>query len=63
MTPGFALIWLTAVIAGGIIGHRKGRLPMGIVWSLILSWLGVVIIALMPKTEERRILEAQQPSR
>ena len=54
MSPAFALAWLIFATIGGIIGHHKGRLAMGIVWSLILGPLGILVIALMPKTQARQ---------
>lgn len=62
-TPGVTLIWAAFIVIGGIIGHRKGRTPMGIIWSLILGPLGVLIIAVMPKTQERQTEEARQRAR
>lgn len=43
------LIGWTAI--GGIIGRSKGRTVQGVLLGLLLSFLGVIIIALLPPTE------------
>lgn len=51
MTPFQALIilWeLTALIAGAIIGNRKGRPMLGWGLAILLGWIGVIIIAVLP---------------
>jgi hypothetical protein len=62
-SPAITFSWLIFVIAGVLIGLRKGRLAMGIVWSLLIGPVGLVIVALMPKTDERQIAEARQRAR
>ena len=62
-SPAITFIWLAFIVIGAIIGHRKGRLAMGIVWSLLLGPIGVIIVAVMPKTEDQQIKEAQQRAR
>lgn len=42
------LIWVIAVVAGVLIGQSKGRVGLALVLTLLLSWLGVVIVALLP---------------
>lgn len=48
-----ALIVAPAVI-GYRLGLRRGHEVMGLVLGLILSWLGVLIVALLPKTQTAR---------
>lgn len=46
------VIWLSAVVVGAIVGSNKGKTGTGIVLSLLLSWIGVIIVAvLQPSTE------------
>jgi threonine/homoserine/homoserine lactone efflux protein len=70
MTPLAVLILIVApVIAGVFVGRRKGYLVSGIIGGLLLSWLGVLIVALWrpPKAEtvrrERARLEAEGEAR
>lgn len=42
------LIWIIAVVVGVLIGQSKGRIGLALVLTLLLSWLGVVIVALLP---------------
>ena len=62
-SPVITLAWLTFIAVGAIIGHSKGRTTMGVVWSLILGPIGVLIVALLPKTEDRQVEEARQRAR
>lgn len=54
------LLSLAAIAADAAIGHRKGHLGAGIVLTVFLGWLGLLILAFLPKTEERMIFEARQ---
>lgn len=46
--------WVLAVVVGVNIGKSKGRQSEGLVLSLLLGWIGVVIIAVMGESDERR---------
>jgi hypothetical protein len=48
----FIVIWFSAVIVGAIIGSGKGKTGTGVVLTLLLSWIGVIIIAVMSPSEE-----------
>jgi uncharacterized protein (DUF983 family) len=50
-----ALIWIPAVIVGGIIGSRKGKGGLGFVLGLLLSWLGVIIIAVVQPNHDKLV--------
>jgi len=50
---------LTALI-GVAIGNRKGRALQGLLLGLLLSVIGIVIIAFLPPTEEMKIRRAQE---
>ena len=50
---------LTALI-GVAIGNRKGRAVQGFLLGLLLSVIGIVIIAFLPPTEEMKIRRAQE---
>jgi len=62
------VIWLSAVLVGAIIGSNKGKTGTGIVLTLLLSWIGVIIVAVLQpspefveqkkKSEERELLQS-----
>jgi len=54
-----ALFIITALI-GLAIGNRKGRAVQGFLLGLLLSVIGIVIIAFLPPTEEMKIRRAQE---
>ncbi len=60
MSETLILIWVAGVIVGALVGGSKGRAWTGAALGLVLGWLGVVIVALMPKTAERQIAEERQ---
>jgi len=51
--------FVTALI-GLAMGNRKGRLVQGLLLGLLLSVIGIVIIAFLPPTEEMKIRRAQE---
>jgi hypothetical protein len=53
---------LTGLIGLGI-GNRKGRVLLGLLLGLLLSVIGVLIIAFVPATEEMKIRRAQEKMR
>ncbi len=57
-----ALFVVTALIGLGI-GNRKGRAVQGFLLGLVLSVIGIVIIAFLPPTEEMKIRRAQEKLR
>ena len=46
-------------IAGWGIGNRKGHPIWGLALGLFLSFIGIIIIVLVPTTEEKRIRNAE----
>jgi hypothetical protein len=63
-TLGGIVIWseIFSVIAGTMVGKRKGTPVGGFVLGLVLSWVGVIIVACVrPSREElvRREVERQ----
>jgi hypothetical protein len=57
-----ALFVVTALIGLGI-GNRKGRALQGFLLGLLLSVIGIFIIAFLPPTEEMKIRRAQEKMR
>jgi hypothetical protein len=57
-----ALFIVTALIGLGI-GNRKGRAVQGFLLGLLLSVIGILIIAFLPPTEEMKIRRAQEKMR
>jgi hypothetical protein len=43
------IIWLLPIYISQQIGQSKNR--VGWPWGLLLGWLGVIVIALLPKRE------------
>jgi hypothetical protein len=46
------IVWLLPIYIAHQIGQSKHR-PYGWAWGFILGWLGVIVIALLPRREER----------
>jgi hypothetical protein len=57
-----ALFIVTALIGLGI-GNRKGRAIQGLLLGLLLSVIGIVIIAFLPPTEEMKVRRAEEKAR
>lgn len=57
-----ALFVVTALI-GLAIGNRKRRAVQGLLLGLLLSVIGIFIIAFLPPTEEMKIRRAQEKMR
>ena len=57
-----SLCLLTALV-GLAIGNRKGRTLQGFLLGLLLSVIGIFIIAFLPPTEEMKIRKAQEKKR
>ena len=53
---------LTGLIGLGI-GNRKGRVLQGFLLGLLLSVIGILVIAFLPATEEMKIRRAQEKMR
>jgi len=49
------IIWVISIIVGALIGEYKNRRVEGIVYSFLFSWIGVLIIALLKKKENKDI--------
>jgi len=49
----FLFLWVISVVIGTIIGESKGRAGAGFGLSFVLGLLGVIIIAVLPPTEEK----------
>jgi hypothetical protein len=62
------VFWIAPVVAAYAIGNRKGR-TYGWVWGLLLGWIGVVIVAVLPRKsvaswhEEEPALPRDEPRR
>lgn len=54
------VIWALAVVVATIVGGRKGRRGAGFALGLFLSWIGVVIIAVMPPTHDMLVLREEE---
>jgi hypothetical protein len=61
MAVAIIVIWvIAALIVATIIGNNKGRAGLGFVLGLLLGWIGVIVIACVPPTQEARIRRAQR---
>jgi hypothetical protein len=47
------IVWIVCALIGGVIGDTKGRVAAGVALGFVLGLLGVLIIALMPPTQEK----------
>ena len=57
MTAAFVVIWLICAVIGWAIGSSKGRAGAGLVLGLLLGIIGVIIIAVMQPTTEKKAEE------
>jgi hypothetical protein len=55
-----AVIWAAAVLVGAMVGSHKGFLWGGIALAFVFSWIGVIIAACIPATQEKKVERAQQ---
>ena len=61
MTALIIISWILAVIVAARIGSRlKGRPNLGIILGLLLSWIGVIIIAVVPPTHDMLVLREEK---
>jgi hypothetical protein len=64
MTPWQTLIfptfWGAAIVAGYYLGKHKGRIATGIVLTVLLGFLGLLILAVMPRTDAAKIAAAER---
>ncbi len=48
------VLWIIFAVIATMIGSSKGRGGMGFILGLLLGLIGVIIIAVMPPTEEKQ---------
>lgn len=51
------LVWLVSAVLGAVIGASKGRGGLGFALGALLGVVGLVIIAVVAKTPEKRAAE------
>jgi hypothetical protein len=53
--------WIVAAIVAARIGSRiKGRPTLGLILGLLLSWIGVIIIAVWPPSHDMLVLREEE---
>jgi len=60
---GLVALFIVTALIGLAIGNRKGRAFQGLLLGLLLSVIGILIIAFLPATEEMKIRRAQEKRR
>jgi hypothetical protein len=60
---GLVALFIVTALIGLAIGNRKGRAVQGFLLGLLLSVIGILIIAFLPATEEMKIRRAQEKRR
>jgi len=60
---GLVALFIVTALIGLAIGSRKGRTVQGFLLGLLLSVIGILIIAFLPPTEEMKIRRAQEKMR
>lgn len=56
----FLIFWGAVVVAGYYLGKYKGRIATGIVPTVLLGLPGLLILAVMPRTDAAKIAAAQR---
>lgn len=46
------LLWLASVVVGTVMGIRRGRLWMGLIASVVLGWVGVVLMLFVGRSPQ-----------
>ncbi|MBO0813566.1 MAG: DUF2510 domain-containing protein [Actinobacteria bacterium] len=54
------IIWVLAISAAYLIGERKDRLGEAVALGILLSWLGVLIIAVMQPSRAEKVRREQE---
>jgi hypothetical protein len=54
------LIWIGCAFWAGKIGRRKGYPALGYVLGGLLSFVGVLIIAIVPRAKQVKVQQAEQ---
>jgi len=52
-------VWVAPTIVGYIIGKKKGKAGVGLILGLFLSWIGVIIIAVLEDDVKRDQMHAE----
>ena len=60
---GLIALFIATALIGLAIGNRKGRAGQGLLLGLLLSVIGILIIAFLPATEEMKMRRAQEKLR
>jgi hypothetical protein len=56
----FLIVWVPVVVAGYYLGKYKGHRAAGIILTAVLWLLGLLIVALIPRTDAAKIAAAQR---
>jgi hypothetical protein len=57
----FIIVWcVAATIVGAFVGDYKGRTWTGVLLGFFLGWIGVIITACLPPTQEKRVQRMQR---
>jgi hypothetical protein len=56
----FVISAIASTIVGTLIGQAKGYTSTGVVLGLILGWIGVIILACMSPSDEKRVERMQR---
>lgn len=46
--------WAIAVICGALLGNSKGQLASGIIWTVLFSFLGLLVILCLPDRKKQK---------
>jgi ABC-type Na+ efflux pump permease subunit len=61
MTALIIISWILAAIVAARIGSRvKGRPTLGLLLGVLLSWIGVLIIAVWPPSHDMLVLREEK---
>jgi hypothetical protein len=53
------LVWIASLVTAIIIGQKKGQLASAIIWSVLCSWIGLVILLFLPDKKKQAAQEAE----
>lgn len=46
--------WAIAILCGALLGNSKGQLASGIIWTVLFSFLGLLVVLCLPDRKKQK---------